>query len=135
LGGQKADGSQKDGFLKYDKGRPAGVYDLDSGTYKMFDPAGWTGELDKKIGEYPKGFYAWRQLLVDPEREEKLKEYFKNLKASNTLGAKLALAYLKNSKEIGERLVKTGVAKTTEDVNNILLNGFYHIYGPINNYV
>ena len=135
LGGQRADGSQKDGFLKYDKGRPAGVYDLDSGTYKMFDPTGWTGELDKKIGEYPKGFYAWRQLLVDPKKEEKLKEYFKNLKASNTLGAKLALAYLRNSKEIGEKLVKTGVAKTAEDVNNILLNGFYHIYGPINNYV
>lgn len=135
LGGQRVDGSQKDGFLKYDKGRPAGVYDLDSGTYKMFDPAGWTGELDKKIGKYPKGFYAWRQLLADPKREEKLKEYFKNLKASNSLGAKLALAYLKRSKEIGNQLVQSGVAKSAEDVNNVLLNGFYHIYGPINNYI
>jgi 3-hydroxyacyl-CoA dehydrogenase len=135
LGGQRVDGSQKDGFLKYDKGRPAGVYDLDSGTYKMFDPAGWTGELDKKIGEYPKGFYAWRQLLADPKREEKLKEYFKNLKVSNTLGANLALAYLKRSKEIGNQLVQSGVAKSAEDVNNVLLNGFYHIYGPINNYI
>jgi len=45
------------------------------------------------------------------------------------------LAYLKNSKEIGEKLVKSGVAKTADDVNNVLLNGFYHLYGPVNDYI
>lgn len=135
LGGQRSDGSQKDGFLKYDKGRPAGVYDIDKGEYKIFDPQGWTGEIDKKLGEYPSGFSPWKGLLIDPKKEDKLRTFFQNLKTSNTLGAKLALAYLKNSKEIGEKLVKTGVAKTSEDVNNVLLNGFYHLYGPINDYI
>ena len=135
LGGQKSDGSQKDGFLKYDRNRPVGVYDIDKGEYKLFDPQGWSGELDKKLGEYPVGFYAWRNLVADPKKADKLKTFFQNLKSSNTLGAKLALAYLKNSKEIGEKLVKIGVAKTAEDVNNVLLNGFYHLYGPINDYI
>ncbi len=135
LGGQRADGSQKDGFLKYEKNRPAGVYDIETGKYKMFDPNGWSGELDKKLGEYPQGTIPWRKLLMDPKRGEKLSVYFKNLNASDTLGAKLAKAYLKNSKEIGEFLVKTGVAESDKDVNDVLLNGFYHLYGPINDYV
>lgn len=135
LGGQHADGSQKDGFLKYEKGRPAGVYDLNSGKYKMFDPQGWTGKLDKKLGEYPQGFSPWRKLLMDPKKEDKLSEYFKNLNASDTTGAELAKAYLKNSKEIGQKLVDTKVAKSADDVNAVLLNGFYHLYGPINDYV
>lgn len=135
LGGQRADGSQKDGFLKYEKNRPAGVYDLEKGEYKMFDPNGWSGELDKKLGAYPEGTIAWRKLLMDPKRGEKLSVYFKNLNASDTLGAKLAKAYLRRSKEIGEFLVKAGVAKSAKDVNDILLNGFYHLYGPINDYV
>jgi 3-hydroxyacyl-CoA dehydrogenase len=135
LGGQFSDGSQKDGFLKYEKNRPAGVYDPEKGEYKMFDPKGWSGELDKKLGAYPDGHAAWRQLLMDPKKADKLSVYFKNLNASNTLGAKLAKAYLKRSKEIGEFLVKTGVAKSAQDVNDVLLNGFYHLYGPINDYV
>jgi 3-hydroxyacyl-CoA dehydrogenase len=135
LGGQRADGSQKDGFLKYEKGRPAGVYDLDKGEYKMFDPTGWTGEVDKKLGVYPEGAIPWRSLLMDPKKGEKLSAYFKNLNALNTPGAKLAKAYLKNSKEIGNFLVKSGVAKSAEDVNSVLLNGFYHLYGPINDYI
>jgi 3-hydroxyacyl-CoA dehydrogenase len=135
LGGQRADGSQKDGFLKYEKGRPAGVYDLESGQYKMFDPQGWTGELDKKLGEYPQGFNPWRKLLMDPKKGGKLAEFFRNLNSSDATGAKLAKAYLKNSKEIGQKLVDTQVAKSAEDVNAVLLNGFYHLYGPINDYV
>jgi 3-hydroxyacyl-CoA dehydrogenase len=135
LGGQRADGSQKDGFLKYEKGRPAGVYDLDKGEYKIFDPEGWSGKIDKKLGDYPEGTVAWRRLLMDPKKDEKLSEYFKNLGASDTFGAKLAKAYLKKSKEIGKFLVESGVAKSAEDVNNVLLNGFYHLYGPINDYV
>jgi len=135
LGGQYADGSQKDGFLKYEKGRPAGIYDLEKGEYKMFDPNGWSGELDKKLGAYPQGTTPWRKLLMDPKKEEKLTVYFKNLNASDTLGAKLAKAYLKRSKEIGEFLVKTGVAQSAQDVNDVLLNGFYHLYGPINDYI
>ena len=135
LGGQRADGSQKDGFLKYEKGRPAGVYDLDKGEYRMFDPKGWSGEIDKKLGAYPEGTTPWRSLLMDPKKADKLSVYFKNLNASDTPGAKLAKAYLKKSKDIGNFLVKSGVAKSADDVNSVLLNGFYHLYGPINDYI
>lgn len=135
LGGQYADGSQKDGFLKYERNRPVGVYDIDKGGYKMFDPNGWSGELDKKLGAYPATTIPWRNLLMDPKKGEKLSVYFKNLNASDTLGARLAKAYLKRSKEIGEFLVKSGVAKSAQDVNDVLLNGFYHLYGPVNDYV
>ena len=42
---------------------------------------------------------------------------------------------MKRSKEVGEKLVADGVADRAEDVNGVLMNGFYHLYGPINEYV
>ena len=51
-----------------------------------------------------------------------------------TLGAELALAYGRKSKEIGLGLVKDGVAAKEDDVNTVLLTGFFHAYGPINDY-
>jgi hypothetical protein len=50
------------------------------------------------------------------------------------MGAKLALDYGRRSAEIGRHLVNSGVAKTEEDVNTVLLTGFFHAYGPINEY-
>ena len=135
IGGQYADGSQKDGFLKYEKNRPAGVYDIDKGKYVMFDPEGWTKKVDEKLGPMPEGWAPWRKLLVDPKKEEKLQDCFGNLKKMDTLGAELARAYFKRSKEIGEGLVDDGVAQKAEDVNGVLTNGFYHLYGPANNYM
>jgi len=135
LGGQRSDGTQKDGFLKYERNRPVGVYDIEKGQYKMFDSDGWGKDIDKKLGDYPQGFFAWKTLLLDPKKDEKFSAYFKNLGSSATLGAKLALGYLKSSKEIGKKLVATGVAASEKDVNDVLLNGFYHLYGPINDYV
>jgi len=46
----------------------------------------------------------------------------------------LAKIYLHRSREIGEKLVKDGVANSAADVNSVLMNGFYHLYGPINDY-
>jgi hypothetical protein len=51
------------------------------------------------------------------------------------MGAELAKAYLKRSDEIGKFLVSSGVANNEEDVNTVMLTGFYHAYGPINNYL
>ena len=42
--------------------------------------------------------------------------------------------YLKASKAIGEELVADGVADSPDDVNGVLTNGFFHLYGPINEY-
>jgi 3-hydroxyacyl-CoA dehydrogenase len=135
LGGQNPDGSQKDGFLKYEKSRPVGVYDLAASDYQLFESGDWQKKLDDKIGVMPEGFAPWRQLLMDPQKEEKLAAYFKNLHATKDMGAQLATTYLKRSKEIGNQLVSQGVADKPENVNGVLLNGFYHLYGPINDYV
>jgi 3-hydroxyacyl-CoA dehydrogenase len=134
LGGQNPDGSQKDGFLKYEKSRPVGVYDLEASNYRMFESGDWQKKLDEKLGEAPQGCVPWRQLLMDPQKEEKLAGYFKNLHASKYMGAQLAATYLKRSKDIGNLLVSQGVADKPENVNGVLLNGFYHLYGPINDY-
>jgi hypothetical protein len=52
----------------------------------------------------------------------------------STLGAELAKRYGRTSKEIGLGLVKDRVAEREEDVNTVLLTGFYHAYGPVNAY-
>jgi hypothetical protein len=68
-------------------------------------------------------------------KEDLLQEIFRELKGMNTLGATLAKTYALRSKEIGLRLVQDKVAGNTQDVNTVLLTGFYHAYGPINNYL
>ncbi len=134
LGGQFASGAQKDGILKYEKGRPAGVYDLGKGDYLTFADGDWVASLGQKIGEYPDGHAPWRALLMDPKKGDKLAAYFASLATSSTLGAELARSYLVRSKEIGAKLVEDGVANSVDDVNGVLVNGFYHLYGPVNEY-
>jgi 3-hydroxyacyl-CoA dehydrogenase len=135
MGGQFASGAQKDGILKYEKGRPVGVYDLKKGSYALFAEGGWTAALDERIGPEPLGHAPWRALLMDAKKGEKLARYFENLAESDTPGAELARAYLVRSQEIGKKLVADGVANSENDVNGVLTNGFYHLYGPINEYV
>ena len=135
IGGQRADGSQKDGFLKYEKNRPVGIYNMQKGDYELFDEKGWTSRVDELIGKYPDGWSPWKNLLRVPKKEDILKTYFQNLTASNTFGAELAKAYLRRSKEIGQQLLDDGIANAAEDVNGVLMNGFFHLYGPINDYI
>lgn len=134
LGGQYSDGSQKDGFLKYEKNRPIGIYNIKKKEYFLLSNE-WMKKMDTKIGPLPEGFAPWKALLVNPKKENKLTAHFDGLKKMNTLGAELGLAYLKKTKEIAEKLVSDGVAGSEDDVNAILMNGFYWLYGPINNYV
>ncbi len=133
-GGQYPDGSQRDGFLKYEKGKPVGIYDIRKKEYFIFDDK-WTQKIDKKIGPLPDGFVPWKALLRDPENKKKLAIHFSKLKNMNTPGAELALKYLKKTKAIAEKLVKDGVANSYDDVNAVLTNGFYWLYGPVNDYV
>ncbi|MBM3307299.1 MAG: 3-hydroxyacyl-CoA dehydrogenase family protein [Candidatus Eisenbacteria bacterium] len=134
LGGQYADGSQKDGIVKYEKGRPAGIYDLSKRGYRLFSDGDWTSKADAKLGPLPAGHAPWRALLADPKKGEKLASYFAALASLNTEGGRLAGAYLRRSMEIGEKLVADGVANSADDVNGVMTNGFYHLYGPINEY-
>ena len=135
MGGQRGDGSQKDGILKYENNRPVGVFCPREGKYQMFEEAGWTGEINKKFGAYPDGWQPWKGLLKASDQQDKIRQHFEQLKSMRTLGAVLAIKYLKRSKEIGQYLVDSSIAQNAEDVNGVLKNGFYHLYGPINDYV
>ncbi len=132
LGGQFADGSQKDGMLKYEKGRPAAVYDPEKKTYVPV--AELAAAVDPKLGPPPAGLRPWKNVVGDPDKGKFLEGFYAALKGDKSLGAKLAVAYGRKSKEIGLELVKDGVAAKEEDVNTVLLTGFYHAYGPINSY-
>lgn len=132
-GGQNFDGSQKDGFIKYEKGRPVAIYDIDKKDYVNIEEI--SKKCDEKIGKLPEGHAPWKAVIGNRSKDEFLTTYFKNLKNTDSLGAKIAFGYLKRSKEIGQNLVKDRVAHSEEDVNTVLMTGFFHAYGPINNYI
>lgn len=134
LGGQYPDGSQKDGFLKYEKNRPVGIYDLKKKEYLPISDE-WKKKIDAKIGTLPEGFAPWKALLGDSKKDDKLRTHFDHLKKMGNMGAELGLNYLKKTKEIGEALVRQGVARSADDVNAVLTNGFYWLYGPVNEYI
>ena len=87
------------------------------------------------MGNPPEGFLPWRALLRDAKKEDKLSTYFSNLKKDESQGSDIARAYLLRTKEIAEGLVNQGVANTPDDINAVLTNGFFWLYGPINNYI
>ena len=134
LGGQYPDGSQKDGFLKYKKNRPIGVYDIEEEKYFLFDDE-WKKEIDFEINPKNEKFSSWRALLMDPKKHEKLGTHFNNLKSMDIWGAELAIDYLTETKKVAEKLLSDGVASSADEINAVLTNGFYWLYGPINNYI
>ncbi len=135
LGGQRHDGSQKDGILGYTKGRPSAVYDLGKGEYVPFDPEGWCKTCDEELGPLPDGYRPWKALVRAKDRNAHLERHFAAVVKGETEGARLATDYLKASKAIAEKLVADGVAAGPDVVNGVLMNGFFHLYGPINDYV
>jgi len=132
-GGQNSDGSQKDGFLQYEKGRVAGIYDPEKKSYIAI--ADVAAKCDEALGALPASAKPWKAVVGDPKKDEILKQYFAELKSMTNLGATLATAYAKKSKEIGQKLVSDKVAFAEKDVNTVLLTGFFHAYGPINDYL
>ncbi|MDP2875561.1 MAG: 3-hydroxyacyl-CoA dehydrogenase family protein, partial [Holophaga sp.] len=133
-GGQTSSGTQKDGFLKYEKGAIVGIYDPDKQAYVPLDGI-WDKEADAHLGAHPNPAFSWKSLQGNPELETKLHEYFSSFKAKSTLGVQLATDYFRASREASRRLVETGVANHPEDVNKVLTLGFFHLYGPINDYM
>ncbi len=131
-GGQYSDGSQKDGLLQYKKGRPVGVYNPETKEYEAI--ADFQEECDEKLGPMPEGFIGWKATMGNPKTPEILEGFYKNLHASDAPGAELAKRYGLRSREIALQLVADKVAQCDKDVNTVLLTGFYHSYGPINEY-
>jgi len=132
-GGQHSNGSQKDGFLKYEKGRIAGIFNPETAQYVPIEQI--SAKCDEYLGALPASHAPWKSVVGHPNKHEILKAYYKELQEMQSLGAKLAVTYQKRSKEIGTNLVATGVALNENDVNTVLLTGFFHAYGPINDYL
>ena len=132
-GGQNSDGSQKDGFLKYEKGKPVAVYNINTKSYTLM--ADMQAKCDDVLGKLPTSIQPWKAVIGNKDKEEVFKTYFNELKSTDTMGAALARNYAKRSKDIGLKLVADKVAFNENDVNTVLLTGFFHAYGPINDYL
>ncbi len=132
-GGQHSDGSQKDGFFKYQKGRPVAVIDKLTTSYIEMDTFRTTA--DSWLGAIPAEILPWKTLVKVADKDIVLIPAFKALQVSAVPGADLAVAYALNSREIARKLVSDEVANTEIDVNTVLLTGFFHAYGPINDYL
>ena len=131
-GGQNPDGSQKNGFFRYEGGKIYGVYDPDSSSY--IKVSGLKEQAYEKFGLTPSYMPKWKEIVKDPDKDKKLEDYFVELSETDSPGAILAMEYGRNSKEIAEKLVSDKVALSDKDVNTVLKRGFFHAYGPINNY-
>jgi len=132
-GGQNSDGTQKDGFLKYEKNRPVGIYNINTKDYVPVESI--QADADNKLGGVPASVKPWKAVLGVQNKEEYFRTYFDDLKGTSSLGAELARNFSLQSKKIGMNLVKDKVAQNEKDVNTVLLTGFYHAYGPINSYL
>ncbi len=131
-GGQYSSGAQKDGFLRYKGGKITGVWDIHKQHY--VDLEEFKDECDEMMGALPESHVAWKSIIRNRNKDELLRQFFDDLKSSNELGAVLAVNYGKRSKEIGEKLVADKVADEIDHVNTVMLTGFYHAYGPVNNF-
>jgi 3-hydroxyacyl-CoA dehydrogenase len=129
-GGQTSSGAQKDGFLQYEKGRPTAVFDPETRAYLPLDPA-WGASL----GPLPDASVTWKALQRDADKEARLRAYFAALRGMETPGATLARSMFQASRQTALNLVAQGVADSAEDVNRVLCLGFFHIYGPVNEYL
>jgi 3-hydroxyacyl-CoA dehydrogenase len=131
-GGQFSDGSQKDGILKYEKGRPVAIFDPEKNGYVAI--SAFQLKVDEKLGPMPVP-PAWKAVVGSKIKDELLSGYFDQLKSASGLGAGLAKDYANRSCAIGLQLVASGVAFNENDVNTVLLTGFFHAYGPVNKYL
>ena len=131
-GGQKSDGSQKDGFMKYEKGQPVAIFDPDEKEYIPISE--FKDKCDKKLGPIPDSKISWKSIIRRPDKEVLLEDFFKTMKTMQTFGAELAVKYGKRSNEIGKKLVADNVANNENDVNTVMLTGFFHAYGPVNTF-
>lgn len=129
FGGQYGSGMQKDGFFQYEKGVLTGIYDFKQKKYIPCVNSAFRQDCDRRLGALPQGHYSWKSLTKDDQRETKINEYFRHLWQEDGLGAEMAKAFLTESQRIAHELVKDGVAQSVDDVDTVLKNGFFHLYG------
>ena len=128
-GGQRSNGSQKDGFFRYQNGSPRSIYSMQQHDYILLEKTPWVAESEQILGSIPYGSKPWKDLIRHPEKKILLKKYFDHLFQNHSLGAVWAKEFLLASKSIAEGLVQHNVAQSVEDVNIVLQRGFSHVYG------
>lgn len=131
-GGQMSSGAQKDGFLKYEYGKAVAAFDPELKAYVNF--ADFAEQCDETLGDLPEGYLPWKVAIRKKNKEELFSAFFANMKKMDKLGTELALKYGARSNAIGKKLVADGVAANDNDVNTVMLTGFFHAFGPVNNY-
>ncbi len=131
-GGQHSNGSQKDGFLKYEKGKPVAIYNPKTKAYETI--AAFQKKCDIALGKHPNPRVSWKSVIRRKDKNEVFLEFFSTMKSMSDMGAKIGMKYGKRSNEIGRKLVTDHVANSEADVNTVMLTGFFHAYGPINDY-
>jgi 3-hydroxyacyl-CoA dehydrogenase len=131
-GGQKSSGAQKDGFLKYKGSRVISVWDIHKQEY--VDVEKFEDECNELMGNIPDSVVVWKSIIRNKKKDVLLAEFFNDLKTSTDLGALLAVKYGVRSNEIGKKLVSDMVANEIDHVNTVMLTGFFHAYGPVNNF-
>jgi len=83
----------------------------------------------KLLGPLPTEYIPWKTLTKDSKKHEKIESYLQALKTSNSKGALIANELLLETNSIANQLVNDNVAASIADVNSVLENGFYHLYG------
>ena len=135
-GGQLGSGEQKDGLFKYERNKPVAVLDADAAeagrgiAYVSLGVDGRSAKAAAGLGALPTGHAAWSAMAKDKGKREKLAAYLAALAGFGSPGARLGREFLDHSRAVGRTLVRTGVAAAHEDVAKVLMNGFFHLYGP-----
>jgi 3-hydroxyacyl-CoA dehydrogenase len=122
VGGQDTNGYTKNGVFKYESGEISGVFD--SPEYQSIKP------LDLR----ELSTHNWKDLKSDGSLQKTLKEHFNNLHLSKNPLSEIAVKYGRECNKIGKYLVDQRIAFSENDVNQIMILGFHHLYGPINSF-
>ncbi len=130
-GGQNSNGSQKPGFFTYEKGKVVSIYDFDKEAYVPLVDV--QNKVSDYLGSLPEN-QSWKALSRNRAKEPLIQAFFEKLKTSSGNGCKLASEYMQAMNYIGKQLVADKVTDSNDNVNTVMITGFHHIYGPINNY-
>ncbi len=128
-GGQHGDGSQKDGFFRYDGYRITDVYDIEGGTYLPLDVV--VKGIDEELGDLALPGRGWKELRGQPDVDKQVRSHFEWLRANPGAGTNMAIDYFRASKRIATDLLNDGIATCGEDVDVVVTTGFHHLYGPL----
>lgn len=129
LGGQSVNGMQKEGCFRYQNNQIQGVFNLQKRAYEPV--ADFKTSCKQMLEPFPQGHYPWKALQNHPDREARVSNYLKHLQSTDSFAVRLAKRYLSRSREIANQLVEQGVASSGKDVDMVLKNGFFHLYGTL----